>query len=39
MNFKAMPELDWAYGYPTALIVIALSSLLLYLRFKRAGWL
>ena len=39
MNFKAMPELDWAYGYPVALIVIALSSLLLYLRFKRAGWL
>ena len=39
MNFRAMPELDWAYGYPTALIVIALSSLLLYLRFKRAGWL
>jgi magnesium transporter len=39
MNFKAMPELDWSYGYPVALLVIALSSLLLYLRFKRAGWL
>jgi magnesium transporter len=39
MNFKAMPELDWAFGYPAALLVIAFSSLCLYLRFKRAGWL
>jgi magnesium transporter len=39
MNFKAMPELDWAYGYPAALTVIASSSLLLYWRFKRSGWL
>ncbi len=39
MNFKAMPELDWEYGYPVALAVIAFSSLFLYWRFKRAGWL
>jgi magnesium transporter len=39
MNFKVMPELDWAFGYPAALLVIAFSSLCLYLRFKRAGWL
>ena len=39
MNFKEMPELDWTYGYPTALGIIGLSCLLLYLRFKRAGWL
>jgi magnesium transporter len=39
MNFKEMPELDWAYGYPVALGVISASCLLLYLRFKRAGWL
>jgi magnesium transporter len=39
MNFKSMPELDWAYGYPAALGVITLSCLLLYRRFKRAGWL
>jgi magnesium transporter len=39
MNFSSMPELNWEYGYPAALSIIALSSLLLYLRFKRAGWL
>jgi len=39
MNFKAMPELDWKYGYPVALVVIACACALLYRRFKRAGWL
>lgn len=39
MNFKSMPELDWAYGYPIALLVIVASSSFIYLRFKRAGWL
>ncbi|MFT3849610.1 MAG: magnesium and cobalt transport protein CorA [Propionivibrio sp.] len=39
MNFKAMPELDWTYGYPTALLAISGACALLYRRFKRAGWL
>ena len=39
MNFKHMPELDWAFGYPVALLVIAGVCGILYLRFKRAGWL
>jgi len=39
MNFKAMPELDWKYGYPSALVVISATCLVLYRRFKRAGWL
>ena len=39
MNFKAMPELDWDYGYPFALTAIASVSGILYWRFKRAGWL
>jgi len=39
MNFKAMPELQWEYGYPTALAIIAASCGVLYYRFKRAGWL
>jgi Mg2+ and Co2+ transporters len=39
MNFKAMPELDWKYGYPVALVVICVTCLVLYRRFKRAGWL
>ncbi|PKO83001.1 MAG: magnesium and cobalt transport protein CorA [Betaproteobacteria bacterium HGW-Betaproteobacteria-11] len=39
MNFKAMPELDWPYGYPMALALIATTCGILYRRFKRAGWL
>jgi len=39
MNFKFMPELDWRYGYPLVLCVIAVLCLLLYRGFKRNGWL
>lgn len=39
MNFKHMPELEWQFGYPMALGTIASACLLLYRRFKRAGWL
>lgn len=39
MNFKAMPELQWAYGYPMAISVILLTCITLYRRFKRLGWL
>jgi magnesium transporter len=39
MNFEHMPELAWRYGYPTVLAVILTICLLLYWRFKRAGWL
>jgi magnesium transporter len=39
MNFEHMPELGWQYGYPLALVLMALSSFLPYLYFKRVGWL
>ncbi|MBO1076474.1 magnesium and cobalt transport protein CorA [Roseomonas marmotae] len=39
MNFEHMPELNWAYGYPTVLVVIAVVCAVLYLRFRKAGWL
>jgi magnesium transporter len=39
MNFEEMPELQWRFGYPAVLVVIAVACLLLYRRFKRAGWL
>jgi magnesium transporter len=39
MNFKTMPELDWQYGYPAAIGVIALTCFVLYRRFKHFGWL
>jgi magnesium transporter len=39
MNFKAMPELEWTYGYPFALMVIGTAGGFLFYRFKRSGWL
>lgn len=39
MNFKHMPELEWYYGYPVALFIIAGACLFLYWRFKKSGWL
>ena len=38
MNFKNMPELAWAWGYPYGLTVIALSAILPLLWFKWRGW-
>jgi magnesium transporter len=39
MNFHFMPELTWHYGYFAVLGVIVLICGLLYVRFKRIGWL
>ena len=39
MNFRHMPELDWAYGYPLAIGLILGVCSLLYRRLKRAGWI
>ena len=39
MNFKGMPELQWDYGYPIALSVIFTTGMVLYWRFRKAGWL
>lgn len=39
MNFEAMPELKWKYGYPAALTLITGICFILYRRFKKAGWL
>ncbi len=39
MNFRHMPELNWAYGYPVALGVMALINLYLVYRFRKAKWL
>ena len=38
MNFKAMPELEWAYGYPYALGLILVSALVPILYFRIRGW-
>jgi len=39
MNFEFMPELDWKYGYPTAIFIMILSAIAPYLFFKHKGWL
>ena len=39
MNFKHIPELEWLWGYPWALLLMVLSALLPWLYFKRKGWL
>ncbi|GAB1334021.1 magnesium/cobalt transporter CorA [Streptomyces sp. E-15] len=39
MNFDHMPELDWRYGYPCALALMAVGAGLLYRSFRRNGWL
>ncbi|WP_104136578.1 magnesium/cobalt transporter CorA [Arthrobacter sp. ZGTC131] len=39
MNFDHMPELHWAYGYPMAMVLMAGTAALMYVIFKRKGWL
>jgi magnesium transporter len=39
MNFDHMPELHWRLGYVYALALMGGSALLLWVRFKRSGWL
>jgi len=39
MNFHHMPELDWWFSYPLALVLMVLAAVLPYLYFKRKGWL
>jgi magnesium transporter len=39
MNFRHMPQLDWAWGYPHALALIAISGVGPLLWFKLRSWL
>jgi magnesium transporter len=39
MNFAHMPELQWTFGYPYALAVMAGVDLVLFWRFRRAKWI
>jgi magnesium transporter len=38
MNFKNIPEYDWAYGYQYGLLLIALSAIVPIIWFKWRGW-
>jgi magnesium transporter len=39
MNFEIMPELTWAWGYYGVLALCVIVSIIIYLWFKRKGWL
>ncbi len=38
MNFEHMPELTWTFGYLISLIIIIVSTAILYYYLKRKGW-
>jgi magnesium transporter len=39
MNFKGMPEYDWSWGYPYALVLIVVTALLPLIWFKWKDWI
>lgn len=39
MNFTFMPELQWLFGYPMAILMMVVSAAIPFLWFKRKGWL
>jgi len=39
MNFDAMPELHWAFGYPFAIGLMLALAAVLYVVFKRSRWI
>lgn len=39
MNYAAMPELQWQYGYPFAIGLMVVAGIAPYLFFKGKGWL
>ena len=39
MNFAFMPELQWQFGYPFALVLMVMSAILPFYYFKQKGWL
>ena len=39
MNFKDMPELEWAHGYPMAIVMMVVAAVVPYWLFKLKKWL
>jgi magnesium transporter len=39
MNFKKMPELEFALGYPIALCIMAAAAVSMVILFRKKGWL
>jgi magnesium transporter len=38
MNFQQIPELSWTFGYPFALVLMVIIDGVLWIRFRKAGW-
>lgn len=39
MNFKFMPEINYKWGYPAALLCMLAVSIIIFIWFKRKNWL
>ncbi|MBW2988813.1 magnesium/cobalt transporter CorA [Candidatus Woesearchaeota archaeon] len=39
MNFKAMPEIGWKYGYLFSIGLMIVSVLVMWIFFKKKGWI
>ncbi len=39
MNFHLMPELDWHFGYPLAILAMIMSAIIPFFIFRWKGWL
>ncbi|QBG56982.1 magnesium transporter [Bacillus amyloliquefaciens] len=38
MNFDNMPELHWKYAYIGSIVLIIVSTLLIYIYLRQKGW-
>ncbi|SNX29015.1 magnesium transporter [Polynucleobacter meluiroseus] len=39
MNYRYMPELDWAWGYPMAIVIMVISAIIPLGYFRHKGWM
>ncbi len=39
MNFRVLPELNWTFGYPFAILLMLASAVTPFWYFRRRGWL
>jgi len=39
MNFKHMPELDWAFGYPASIVAMIFIAVFELWLFRKKGWI
>ncbi|MEY5003415.1 MAG: Magnesium transport protein CorA, partial [Pseudomonadota bacterium] len=39
MNFRILPELNWSFGYPFAMLLMIASAITPFWYFRKRGWL